>query len=229
MELKDCKEIFESLFGFDISNFSDMYKHSRLQYVLVSLEDAENVKKAYDALKKEFGWEIDYSIHKYGSSSYGGQWYALYSDDEKIEQQISLVKRLGIYFCPIGVPITTLLSSKNCTKLSNVAIAIIVARGEIIELKESGAFIKEYDSNNNLIHIEHISGIFEAWYEYDDKNRKIHYKNSSSEETWYEYYDNRKLKSARYKVPNSEVMYQYDYDENGVLKGCTKLKQNNEL
>ena len=36
-------------------------------------------------IKKEFGWEIDYSIHKYGSSSYGGQWYALYSDDEKIE------------------------------------------------------------------------------------------------------------------------------------------------
>ena len=84
MELKDCKEIFESLFGFDISNFSDMYKHSRLQYVLVSLKDAENVKKAYDALKKEFGWEMDYSIHKYGSSSYGGQWYALYSDDEKL-------------------------------------------------------------------------------------------------------------------------------------------------
>ena len=85
MELKDCKEIFESLFGFDISNFSDMYKHSRLQYALVSLEDAEKVKKAYDALRKEFGWEIDYSIHKYGSRSYGGQWYALYSDDEKIE------------------------------------------------------------------------------------------------------------------------------------------------
>ena len=85
MELKDCKEIFENLFGFDISNFSDMYKHSRLQYVLVSLEDAEKCKKAYDTLKKEFGWEMDYSIHKYGSSSYGRQWYALYSDDEKIE------------------------------------------------------------------------------------------------------------------------------------------------
>ena len=97
-----------------------------------------------------------------------------------------------------------------------------------MELKESGTLIKEYDSNNNLIHIEHIS-IFEAWYEYDDKNRKIHYKNSSSEETWYEYYDNGKLKSARYKVPNSEVIYQYDYDENGVLKSCTKLKQSNEL
>ena len=98
-----------------------------------------------------------------------------------------------------------------------------------MELKESGDLIKEYDSNNNLIHIEHISSIFEAWYEYDDKNRKIHYKNSSSEEIWYEYYDNGKLKSARYKIPNSEVIYQYDYDENGVLKGCTKLKQNNEL
>ena len=88
-----------------------------------------------------------------------------------------------------------------------------------MELKESGAFLKEYDSNNNLIHVEHISGIFEAWYEYDDKNRKIHYKYSSSEESWYEYYDNGKLKSARYKAPNSEVIYQYDYDENGVLKG----------
>ena len=66
-----------------------------------------------------------------------------------------------------------------------------------MELKESGDFIKEYDSNNNLIHVERISCIFEAWYEY---------------------YDNGKLKSARYKAPNSEVIYQYDYDENGVLK-----------
>ena len=33
----------------------------------------------------------------------------------------------------IGVLIITLLSSKNCTKLSNVAIAIIVARGETME------------------------------------------------------------------------------------------------
>ena len=130
----------------------------------------------------------------------------------------ALVKRLGFFICLNGVLIITLLSSKNCTKLSNVAIAIIVARGEIMELKESGDFIKEYDSNNNLIHVERISCIFEAWYEYDDKNRKIHYKNSSSEESWYEYYDNGKLKSARYKAPNSEVIYQYDYDENGVLK-----------
>ena len=135
----------------------------------------------------------------------------------------TLAKRLGFFICLIVVPITTYLSSKICTKLSNVAIAIIVTRGEIMELKESGAFLKEYDSNNNLIHIEHISSIFEAWYEYDDKNRKIHYKNSSSEEIWYEYYDNGKLKSARYKIPNSEVIYQYDYDENEVLKGCTKL------
>ena len=118
---------------------------------------------------------------------------------------------------------------KTAPSYQTLLSAKIVARSEIMELKESGAFIKEYDSNNNLIHIEHVSGIFEAWYEYDDKNRKIHYKNSSSEETWYEYYDNGKLKSARYKIPNSEVIYQYDYDENEVLKGCTKLKQNNEL
>ena len=84
--------------------------------------------------------------------------------------------------------------------------------------KEGGALLKEYDSNNNLIHIEHISGAFEGWYEYDDKNRQIHYKDSSGEENWLEYYDNGKLKSARYKIPNSEVIYQYDYDKNGVFK-----------
>ena len=89
--------------------------------------------------------------------------------------------------------------------------------------KESGALLKEYDSNNNLIHIEHISATFEAWYEYDDKNRKIHYKDSSGEENWFEYYNNGKLKSARYKIADSEIVYQYDYDENGVLKNCTKL------
>ena len=85
MELKDCKEIFENLFGFDISNFSDMYKHSHLQYVLISLKDAENKKKKKKKKKKEFGWEMDYSIHKYDNRSYGKQWYALYSDDKKIE------------------------------------------------------------------------------------------------------------------------------------------------
>ena len=89
--------------------------------------------------------------------------------------------------------------------------------------KESGALLKEYDSNNNLIHIEHISGAFEAWYEYDDKNRKIHYKNSNGEENWFEYYDNGKLKSARYKIADSKTIYQYNYDENEVLKFCTKL------
>ena len=42
----------------------------------------------------------------------------------------ALVKRLGFFISPIGVPITTLLSSKICTKLSNIIVAIIVARGE---------------------------------------------------------------------------------------------------
>ena len=86
------------------------------------------------------------------------------------------------------------------------------------DFKDSGAFLKEYDSNNNLIHVEHISGIFEAWYEYDDKNRQIHYKDSNGGENWYKYYGNGKLKSARYKIAYSEVVYQYDYDETGELK-----------
>ena len=61
--------------------------------------------------------------------------------------------------------------------------------------ERSDTLLKEYDSNNNLIHIEHISGAFEAWYEYDDKNRQIHYKDSNGEETWFEYYENGELKS----------------------------------
>ena len=76
-----------------------------------------------------------------------------------------------------------------------------MARDEIMWdfKKRSDTLLKEYDDKNNLIHVEHISGAFEAWHEYDDKNRQIHYKDSNGEETWFEYYDN------------------------GVLKNCTKL------
>ena len=92
--------------------------------------------------------------------------------------------------------------------------------------KNSGALLREYDDNNNLIHVEHISGIFEAWYEYDNQNRQIHYKDSDGEENWYEYYDNGKIKSYWYKARNSEVVYQYDYDKNGVLKNLHQAKRN---
>ena len=37
------------------------------------------------------------------------------------------------FLFPIGVLITTCLSSKNCTKLKHVAIATMVARGETME------------------------------------------------------------------------------------------------
>ena len=37
------------------------------------------------------------------------------------------------FLFPNGVLIITLLSSKNCTKLSNIVAAIIVARGETME------------------------------------------------------------------------------------------------
>ena len=56
---------------------------------------------------------------------------------KKLNNEKSLVKKLGIFFVPIGVPITTCLSSKNCTKLSNIAIAIIMAWGD------------KYDSRKN--------------------------------------------------------------------------------
>ena len=56
---------------------------------------------------------------------------------KKLNSNKSLVKRLGIYFVPIGVLIITLLSSKNCTKLSNIIVAIIVAWGD------------KYDSRKN--------------------------------------------------------------------------------
>ena len=56
---------------------------------------------------------------------------------KKLNSKKVLVKRLGLFICPIGVLIITLLSSKNCTKLLNVAIAIIMARGD------------KYDSRKN--------------------------------------------------------------------------------
>lgn len=54
------------------------------------------------------------------------------------------------------------------------------------ELNENFNVTKECDDNGNLIYFcDHNTG-FEAWYEYDDYNFIIHYKDSNGYEKWWE-------------------------------------------
>ena len=77
---------FKTLFGFDITNFGNVYDNSCMGR-LFRLEDAREVKKAYETLKEEFSWKQELSIYKYDND-----WYAVECPDnvtgehEKIEQ-----------------------------------------------------------------------------------------------------------------------------------------------
>ena len=66
---KEKIEAFKTLFGFDITDFDSMYENSCMG-ILHSLENARKVKKAYETLKKDFGWKKDFSIYEYYEGAY---------------------------------------------------------------------------------------------------------------------------------------------------------------
>ena len=68
-EKMDAKEAFETLFGFDITDFESMVGNSCMSS-LFSLEDARKVKKAYETLKEDFDWKKEVSIYKYHEGAY---------------------------------------------------------------------------------------------------------------------------------------------------------------
>lgn len=51
----DFNEAFKIMFGFDVSNFDEAYKDSRLGGMLGSLEEARKLKTAYEFMKAKFG------------------------------------------------------------------------------------------------------------------------------------------------------------------------------
>ena len=66
---KEKIEAFKTLFCFDLTDFDSMYGYSHMGR-LFSLEDARKVKKAYEILKKDFGWKKEFSIYEYYEGAY---------------------------------------------------------------------------------------------------------------------------------------------------------------
>ena len=82
---KEKIEAFKTLFGFDLTDFDSMCTNSCMSS-LFSLEDARKVKKAYETLKKDFGWKKEFSIYKYYEGAYSVECPDdLVGDYEKIE------------------------------------------------------------------------------------------------------------------------------------------------
>ena len=80
-------EAFKTLFGFDFTDFDSMYEISSMTSLFKTLEEAREVKKAYEILKEEFGWEVDFSIYKYYNGLYSIESPdTIVGDLEKIEQ-----------------------------------------------------------------------------------------------------------------------------------------------
>ena len=82
---KEKIEALKTLFGFNLADFDSMYSNSCLGS-LFSLEDARKVKKAYETLKEDFGWNENLSIYKYYEGAYSVECPDdLVGDYEKIE------------------------------------------------------------------------------------------------------------------------------------------------
>ncbi len=67
---KEKIEAFKTLFGFDITDFDSIYRNSLMVCLFKTLEEAREVKKAYEALKEDFGWKKEVSIYKYYERAY---------------------------------------------------------------------------------------------------------------------------------------------------------------
>ena len=82
----EAMEAIKTLFGFDFTDFDSMYEISSMTSLFKTLEEAREVKKAYEILKEEFGWEVDFSIYKYYNDLYSIESPdTLTGDFEKIE------------------------------------------------------------------------------------------------------------------------------------------------
>lgn len=87
-EKMDAKEAFEILFGFNLADFDDVFDNSYIGNLWKTLEEARKVKKAYERLNEDFGWNANLSIYKYKDGFYSvedSDQFVQYGDIEKIE------------------------------------------------------------------------------------------------------------------------------------------------
>ena len=88
-EKMDAKEAFETLFGFNLADFDDVFDNSCIGNLCGTLEEARKVKKAYERLNEDFGWNENLSIYKYKDDLYSvevSNQFNLQGNIEKIEQ-----------------------------------------------------------------------------------------------------------------------------------------------
>ena len=84
----DAKEAFKILFGFDLTDFDDVFDNSCIGNLCGTLEEAREVRKAYERLNEDFGWNRSLSIYKYKDDLYSvevSNQFNLHGDIEKIE------------------------------------------------------------------------------------------------------------------------------------------------
>ena len=85
---KEKIEAFKTLFGFDITDFGDAYDNSCIGNLCRTLEEAREVKKAYERLNEDFSWNVNLHIYKYRDGYYSvedSDQLVQYGDIEKIE------------------------------------------------------------------------------------------------------------------------------------------------
>ena len=85
---KEKIEAFKTLFGFDITDFDDVFDNSCIGNLCRTLEEAREVKKAYERLNEDFSWNVNLNIYKYRDGYYSvedSDQLVQYGDVEKIE------------------------------------------------------------------------------------------------------------------------------------------------
>ena len=85
---KEKIEAFETLFGFNLADFDDVFDNSYIGNLFGTLEEARKVKKAYEILNENFSWNKNLSIYKYKDGFYSvedSDLFELHGGIEKIE------------------------------------------------------------------------------------------------------------------------------------------------
>lgn len=83
---KEKIEAFKTLFGFDITYFGDVYDNSCMGSMFETLEEAREVKKAYEILKEAFDWKEEFSIYKYNNGMYSVE------DSSQVDEELEKIE-----------------------------------------------------------------------------------------------------------------------------------------
>lgn len=66
----EVKKAFEIMFGFDVTDFAEVYENSRMWMIFGSLQNALELKTACNTLKEEYGWKENFVIYKHGNCGF---------------------------------------------------------------------------------------------------------------------------------------------------------------